>query len=221
MTIVDLTSQYRSSDVAIPDPVLLIALTGNIASGKTEVARIFADLGATVIDADELAREAVTPGTPALAAIAARWGDRMLNPDGTLNRGALRSIVFSSEGDRQALNAIVHPEVKRLRDQLVDEARARGDAVVVAAIPLLFETGLEKEYDRVILVDAPDDLRLARLMHRRGLPAAEAGRMMSAQMPASAKRQRAHVVIENENDLKALRRAVERVWHDLTDQAAK
>lgn len=221
MTIVDLTSQYRSSDVAIPDPVLLIALTGNIASGKTEVARIFADLGATVIDADELAREAVKPGTPALAAIAARWGDRMLNPDGTLNRGALRSIVFSSEGDRQALNAIVHPEVKRLRDQLVDEARARGDAVVVAAIPLLFETGLEKEYDRVILVDAPDDLRLARLMHRRGLPAAEARRMMAAQMPASAKRQRAHVVIENENDLKALRRAVERVWHDLTDQAAK
>ena len=201
--------------------MLLIALTGNIASGKTEVARIFADLGATVIDADDLAREAVVPGSPALEAIASRWGKRVLSSDGSLNRGALRSIIFSSETERQALNAIVHPEIKRLRDVLIDEARARGDAVVVSAIPLLFEVGLEKEYDRVILVDAPEDVRRARLMHRRGLNAADAQRMMDAQMPASAKRSRAHVVIENKKDLKALRRAVERVWKDLTAESAK
>ena len=201
--------------------VLLIALTGNIASGKSEVSRIFADLGATVIDADDLARDAVRPGSPALDAIVSRWGKRVLNADGSLNRAALRATVFSSDDDRQALNDIVHPEVKRLRDELVAEARARGDAVVVSAIPLLFEVGMEKEFDRVILVDAPDDVRLSRLVHRRGLSAAEAQRMMDAQMPASAKRSGAHIVIENEHDLKALRRAVERVWNDLTAEAAK
>ena len=201
--------------------MLLIALTGNIASGKSEVARIFADLGATVIDADELARDAVRPDSPALAAIVSRWGNRVLSPDGSLNRAALRSIVFSSDSERAALNAIVHPEVKRLRNQLVAEARGRGDTIVVSAIPLLFEVGMEKEFDRVILVDAPDDVRLSRLVHRRGLSTAEAQRMMAAQMPASAKRPRADIVIENHHDLKALRRAVERVWHDLSAEASK
>lgn len=201
--------------------MLLIGLTGNIASGKTEVARIFADLGATVIDADQLSREAVQPGSPALAAITARWGDRVLNADGSLNRAAMRGIAFSNVRDREALNAIVHPAVKQLRDQLVDEARRRGDTVVVAAIPLLFEAGLEHEYDRVILVDAPDDVRLSRLVRRRGIGAEEARRMMAAQMPASLKRAKSDVVIENQSDLKALRRAVERVWSDLTTQAAE
>ena len=212
---------FQMESDPIPFPLLLVALTGNIASGKSEVGRIFADLGATVIDADELARDAVRPGSPALDAIVSRWGKRVLNADGSLNRAALRTTIFSSEAERQALNAIVHPEVKRLRDELVAEARARGDAVVVSAIPLLFEVGMEKEFDRVILVDAPDDVRLSRLVHRRGLSAAEARRMMDAQMPASAKRSRAHIVIENEHDLKALRRAVERVWNDLTAEAAK
>lgn len=202
-------------------PLLLIALTGNIASGKSEVARIFADLGATVIDSDDLAREAVRPGSPGLEAIASRWGKRVLNADGSLNRKALRSIVFTSKADRQALNAIVHPEVKRLRNELVAEARARGDTVVVSAIPLLFEAGLEKEFDRIILVDAPDDVRRSRLVNRRGLSTAEAQRMMDAQMPASAKRARAHIVIENAGDLKALRRAVEHVWNDLMTDAAR
>lgn len=201
--------------------MLLIGLTGNIASGKTEVARIFADLGATVIDADELAREAVSPGTPALAAIAAHWGERVLNPDGSLNRAAMRAVAFSNEVDRKTLNAIVHPAVKQLRDQLVEEARRRGDPVVVAAIPLLYEAGLERDYDRVILVDAPDDIRLSRLVRRRGIGAVEAQRMMAAQMPAATKRARADVVIENESDLKALRRSVERVWRELTTQAGE
>ena len=201
--------------------MLLIGLTGNIASGKTEVARIFADLGATVIDADELAREAVKPGTTALAAIGTRWGERVLNADGSLNRAAMRAIAFSNEADRQALNAIVHPAVKQLRDQLVEEARRRGDRVVVAAIPLLYEAGLERDYDRVILVDAPDDLRLSRLVRRPGIGTADAERMMAAQMPAALKRARADVVIENQSDLEALRRSVHRVWRELTAQAVE
>ena len=201
--------------------MLLIGLTGNIASGKTEVARILADLGATVIDADELARDVVRPGTAALAAIVSRWGEGMLHPDGTLNRAALRAIVFSSEADRLELNRIVHPEVKGLRDQLVEEAKARGDVAVVAAIPLLFEVGLEREYDRVILVDAPEDVRLSRLVRRRGISEAEARRMMAAQMPAASKRPRADIVIDNDADLKALRRSVERAWNELTETATE
>jgi dephospho-CoA kinase len=201
--------------------VLVVALTGNIASGKSEVARIFADLGATVIDADELAREVVRPGMPALASIVSRWGDRVLNPDGTLNRAAMRAIIFADAMERKSLNEIIHPEVRKLRDQLVEEARARGDTVVVAAIPLLFEAGLEREYDRVVLVDAPDDVRLARLVQRRGIGAVEARRMMAAQMPAASKRLRADAVIDNDADLKALRRSVEQVWNELTTQSAE
>lgn len=195
--------------------MLLIALTGNIASGKTEVAHILAELGATVIDSDDLAREVVLPGTPGLAAIVARWGARILQPDGSLDRAALREIVFGNAAEREALNAIVHPAVRRRRDELLKQARARGDKAVVSAIPLLFETGLEGEFDRVVLVDAPDDVRQSRLMQRSGLSVEEAQRMMNAQMPASAKRARSHVVIENDSDLASLKRSVERAWSDL------
>jgi dephospho-CoA kinase len=196
--------------------VLLAALTGNIASGKSEVARILAELGATVIDADDLARAVVQPGEPALAAIVKRWGQGVLQPDGSLDRGALRAIVFSNAAEREALNAIVHPQVRNRRDELISQARARGDTVVVAVIPLLFETGLEREFDRVILVDAPDGVREARLLRRSAIAAAEARRMMDAQMPAQTKRSRSDYVIENDADLAALRTSVERVWNDLT-----
>lgn len=195
--------------------MLLTALTGNIASGKSEVARILAELGATVIDADDLAREVVQPGEPALDKIVKRWGAGVLRPDGTLDRAALRAIVFSDAAEREALNAIVHPQVRKRRDDLVSQARARGDAVVVAVIPLLFETGLERDFDRVILVDAPEDVREARLLKRSSIAASEARRMMEAQMPTKTKRSRSHYVIENDADLPALRRSVEKVWTDL------
>ena len=195
--------------------MLLTALTGNIASGKSEVARILAELGATVIDADDLAREVVQPGEPALEKIVKRWGAGVLRPDGTLDRAALRAIVFSDSAEREALNAIVHPQVRKRRDEMVSQARARGDAVVVAVIPLLFETGLEREFDRVILVDAPDDVREARLLRRSAIAASEARRMMDAQMPALTKRSRSHHVIDNDGDLAALRRSVEKLWTDL------
>ena len=199
--------------------VLLVALTGNIASGKSEVARIFADLGATVVDADELSREVVRPGTRALAAIVSRWGEKVLNPEGTLNRGMLRSIVFADPAERNALNDIVHPEVGRRRNELIADARARGDAVLIAAIPLLFEVGLEREFDRVILVDAPDDMRLGRLVQKRGIGAPEARRIMAAQIPAASKRRRSDIVIDNDSTLEDLRRSVERAWAELTSES--
>ena len=145
-----------------------------------------------------------------------RWGAGVVRPDGTLDRAALRAIVFATPSEREALNAIVHPQVRKRRDELVSQARARGDAVVIAVIPLLFETGLEREFDRVILVDAPEDVREARLVRRSTIAAAEARRMMDAQMPAQVKRSRSDYVIDNDADLATLRSSVERVWTDLT-----
>jgi dephospho-CoA kinase len=173
-----------------------------------------------VIDADDLAREAVRVGTPALAAIVERWGKRVLNPDGSLNRAMVRSIVFANDDARKHLNAIVHPEVKRLRDVAIAQARARGDAVVVAVIPLLYEVGLENDFDRIIVVDAPDELRLSRLVQRRAMDVTEAQRIMAAQIPANEKRHRADFVIENDDDLVALRRSVEYVWSELLRHSA-
>jgi dephospho-CoA kinase len=217
------TAEFNHSDPAScllpPASLLLIALTGNIASGKSEVARSFADLGATVIDADELSREVVRPGTPALTAIVERWGHNVMQPDGTLDRAKLRDIVFASPEEREALNRIVHPEVRRRRDHLVAEARTRGDPIVVAVIPLLFEAAMQHEFDRVVLVDAPEDVRLQRLRRRSGMTVEEARRMMAAQIDPAVKRPGAHVVIENDSTLAELRRKVDAAWKQLVQDA--
>jgi dephospho-CoA kinase len=200
--------------------VQVIGLTGNIASGKSEVARIFAEFGAHVIDADHLARDAVQPGTSALRAIVARGGDGILMPDGSLDRTALRGIVFRDPAEREALNAIVHPEVRRRRNVALAAARANGARVVVADIPLLFEAGLEGDVDQVVLVDAPDSVRLDRLARLRGLSEDEARRMMAAQLPSSEKRGRAHHVIDNAGSLQDLREQTEAVWSALSKRTA-
>lgn len=202
--------------------MLLVGLTGNIASGKSTVARLLKDHGADLIDADILAREAVLPGTPALERIARRWGNEMLNPDGTLDRAALRQRVFSDHDELEALNAIVHPEVQRLREEQLAEARERGEQIVVCDIPLLFERGLADEFDTVVLVDAPRPLRLERLVRDRSLHEAEAMQMIAAQMPAELKRARADHVIENAGTLAELEERVNELWTALrTDQGAR
>src|SRR3954469_8299386 len=131
--------------------MLKVGLTGNIAAGKSTVAEVWRRLGATVIDADELARRAVDPGTPALAAINREWGSEVMDPEGGLDRAALRRIVFSDPSARERLEQIVHPAVAELRDELYREAGARGEKLVVADIPLLFEVGLLDEFDVVVL----------------------------------------------------------------------
>ncbi|HXD23603.1 MAG TPA: dephospho-CoA kinase, partial [Gemmatimonadaceae bacterium] len=168
--------------------MILVGLTGNIASGKSTVARLLAAHGATIIDADALARRAVEPGSPALRAIVARWGNALLLDNGTLDRAALRRIVFANPAELEALNAMVHPEVRRLRDEDVAAARARDDRLVVCDIPLLYEQDKEREFARVILVHAPEDVRLERLMRDRGLSRDDAMLMIVAQMPAELKR---------------------------------
>lgn len=197
--------------------MLKVGLTGNIAAGKSSVARVWRELGATVIDADELARRAVEPGTPALARIVDRWGPRVLAPDGSLDRAALRAIVFADEGERRALEAITHPAVAALREEEHQLARARGDRLVVSDVPLLFEVGMEGEFDRLVLVDAPAEIRRERIVRDRGLSPEEADRMIAAQMPAAEKRARADLVIENAGTSDELRAAAEKVWRELVE----
>jgi dephospho-CoA kinase len=200
--------------------MLLVGLTGNIASGKSTVARLLAERGALIIDADVLARRAVEPGTRALRAIVERWGERMLLADGTLDRAALRDIVFDHPEELEALNGIVHPEVARLREEELAAARARGAQLVVSDIPLLFERQLTELFDFIVLVDAPRSIRLERLVNDRGLSYDEAMKMIAAQMPAELKRARADFVIENYSDTQALVRQVDELWAVLEQASA-
>jgi dephospho-CoA kinase len=195
--------------------MLLVALTGNIGSGKSTVARMLVDRGATLVDADVLAREAVRVGTPAYHAIVRRWGRAVLEPDGVLDRSALRERVFGDPIELEALNAIVHPEVGRLRDERVAAARLRGARMVVCDIPLLFERNLADEFDVVILVDAPRPVRLERLVRDRTLRPTEAMEMIAAQMPAELKRARADFVIDNVGTFVELERKVDAVWREV------
>jgi dephospho-CoA kinase len=199
--------------------MIRIGLTGNIASGKSEVARMLADRGATIIDADELAREAVEPETQALKDIIKRWGKDVLNQDGGLDRAALRQIVFADQNELDALNRIVHPGVTRLRDREIARARERGDPIVVCVIPLLFERNIVEEFDAIILVDAPRPLRLERLVTTRGLEETEAMNMIAAQMPAELKRARADYCIDNTGSLAELERDVDALWSSLQRNA--
>jgi dephospho-CoA kinase len=195
--------------------MLLVGLTGNIASGKSTVSQMLSERGATIIDADVLARRAVELGTPGYQRIVERWGDRVLAADGQIDRAALRGIVFANPDDLEDLNAIVHPEVERMRDRLVREARERGDRIVVCDIPLLFERHLGENFDRIILVDAPRPLRVERLVNDRGLRESEAMDMITAQMPAELKRARADIVIDNAGTLAHLDQQVAAAWATL------
>ena len=199
--------------------MLLVGLTGNIASGKSTVAQLLSERGATIIDADVLARRAVERGTKAFDAIARRWGTSVLTPDGQLDRTALRRVVFGNAKELEALNDIVHPEVERLREVRIDEARGRGDRIVVCDIPLLFEKKMVRQFERILLVDAPRPLRLERLVSDRGLRETEAMDMIAAQMPAELKRARADFVIDNANTLTELERRVSDVWTSLVQDA--
>ena len=192
--------------------MLNVALTGNIASGKSTVATWFADWGATVIDADQLVLEIQRAGSPTLGAIARRFGADLIRPDGELDRALLRRRVFGDSAALRDLNAIVHPEVRRRRDALVAEAAARGDSVVVSDIPLLFEVMDPAAFDLVVLVDAPADVRHARLVSQRGLSPDEADRLIASQLPADAKRARSDIVLDNTGSLEDLQRAAAEAW---------
>jgi len=182
---------------------------------------MLADRGATVIDADLLAREAVEPDTQAFRDIIKRWGKDVLNDDGGLDRAALRRIVFADQSELDALNRIVHPLVTRLRDREIAQARDRGDPIVICVIPLLFERNIVDEFDAIVLVDAPRPLRLERMVATRGMEATEAMNMIASQMPAELKRARADYVIENNDSLQDLERDVNALWSSLQRDAQR
>lgn len=210
--------QRRTEQAArAPEGLVRVGLTGNIASGKSAVADVWAGLGATIIDADVLARRAVEPGTDALARIVDRFGDDVLQADGQLDRAALRRRVFADEAARRDLEGILHPEIARLRADEETHGRAAGAAVIVNVVPLLFEVGLDEAMDVVVLVDAPESVRAERLMEHRGLSPEEARAMIDAQMPAATKRNRADIVIDNDGTLDELERKAAEVWERLKE----
>jgi len=198
--------------------VLHVGLTGNVAAGKSTVAGLFRRWGATVIDADEIVRELQAPGGAVLPHLAARFGAEVLRADGSLDRPALRARVLGDPGELAALNALMHPAVAARRRELVAAARRRGDRIVVSDIPLLFEADDPAAFDAVVLVDAPDATRRARLAER-SLPPGEAERLMAAQQPSAAKRTRSDFVIDNAGDRTALEHAAREVWEALLARA--
>ncbi|HEU4698809.1 MAG TPA: dephospho-CoA kinase [Gemmatimonadales bacterium] len=201
--------------------MLSVALTGNVAAGKSTVAALFREWGATILDADQMVRELQAPGSPVLAAIAERFGAHLLLPDGSLDRPALRALVLRDEAALQALNGIVHPAVHARRDALLAGAQARGDRIVVSDIPLLFEASDPDAFDAVVLVDAPVAVRRRRLIETRGMDPAEADRLIAAQWPSEEKRERSDFIIDNAGDRSALERQARAVWRGLERLAAR
>ena len=189
-----------------------IGLTGGIGSGKSTAAARFAELGALVIDADVLAREAVEPGTDGLAAVVAEFGEQVLDADGRLDRPALARLVFGDEAARGRLNAIVHPRVRARAVELI--AAAPPGTVVVQDVPLLVETEQAGAYDLVVVVEAPEELRVRRLAADRGMSAEEVRARMASQAADEQRRAVADVVLVNDGTPDDLSAKVDALWAD-------
>lgn len=189
-----------------------VGLTGGIGSGKSTVARLLAGHGAVIIDADVLARDAIEPGTPGFEAVASRFGSA-LRADGTLDRAALASLVFSDPAERAALEAIVHPVVG-LAIAEAFAAHAETDDVVVLDSPLLIETGGHGDCDLLVVVTAPEEVRVHRLT-ARGMDAADVRARIGAQMPLADKVAFADIVVDNGGSLQDLGERVDRLWREL------
>jgi dephospho-CoA kinase len=190
---------------------LRVGLTGGIGSGKSAVAAVFEACGATVIDADVLAREAVAPGSEGLREIAATW-PQAIGADGALDRPALAQIVFADDAARERLNAIVHPRVRELGAQREADAP---DGLVVHVVPLLFEGEFWRSCEKIVVVVAPDDVRIARVIARDAVERAAVERRIAAQIAPAFARARADYTIENDGDLALLRERSVRVYQDL------
>ncbi|MBF4616564.1 dephospho-CoA kinase [Clavibacter sp. VKM Ac-2873] len=194
----------------------LIGLTGGIAAGKTVVADRLAELGAVRIDADRLAREVVEPGTPALAGIARRFGSDVIAADGTLDRPALGAVVFQDPDARRDLEAITHPAVRALSAARIAAAgEADAGAVVVYDIPLLVESGRVDEFDRIVVVHAPREERIRRLVELRGMSPEEAARRIASQATDEDRLAVADDVIDSGVSLASTLAQTDRLWANL------
>ena len=194
----------------------LVALSGGIASGKSTIARRLSELGAVHIDADALAREAVAPGSPGLLAIRARFGDGVIAADGSLDRSALGQLVFSDADRLAALNGIVHPEVRRLAQERLDEIeRADPRAVVIYDVPLLVEAGVDLPWDLVVIAEAPAEVRRQRMVELRGMSPEEAERRIANQASDDERRAVADVVVDTGGSLERTLEQADALWERL------
>lgn len=198
--------------------MLLVGLTGGIGSGKSTVARMLEARGAVVFDADALARQAVEPGTPGHDAVVERFGANVLGPGGDLDREALASIVFADPAARRDLEAIVHPEVRRLFAE-GSEAYRDDDVVVVFSAPLLVETGMHTAFEVLVVVSTPVETQIERLLRDRGMREDSIRSRIAAQAPLEEKAAVADVIVDNEGTLDELEAQVDRLWNDLRIRA--
>ncbi len=190
----------------------IIGLTGGIATGKTTVARMLADLGAEIIDADQLSRDAVLPGSPVLEGIRKLFGERSLMPDGRLNRKELRDLVFSVPEKRKQLEAIIHPAIRSLALEKIASARQMGAKVTVYMAPLLIEAGATDRVDEIWIVTLKPELQIERLMRRDHCDRETAKSIIDSQMPIQEKEKFARVLIDNSADLDSTRNQVITAW---------
>src|SRR5690348_10500766 len=193
----------------------VIGLTGGVGSGKSTVAEMFRELGATVIDADEAAHAVYAPGTPGFDAVVREFGGEYVR-DGAIDRRRLGALVFNDGAALRRLNAIVHPLVREWMAARTVEAFDSGAEIVLQDVPLLYENDLEGLFSSVVLVYTPADVQLERLVEGRGLPRERAESMIAAQMPIDEKRRRAHHVIDNSGTVEETREQVEEVWAQMS-----
>lgn len=196
-----------------------IGLTGGIGSGKSTVAKMFEELGAVIIDADQVSRDLMRPGSPVLAQVAETFGDQILTNDGRLIRPELAKIVFSDSQAREKLNNIVHPAVRRHSAQLAEEAQVAPDfsGVIIEDIPLLAETGQAHRFDAVVVVEVEPGIRLQRLVQQRGMTEDDARARMAAQASDEQRREIATWVVDNSRSLDDTRGQVEQIYSRLQD----
>jgi dephospho-CoA kinase len=202
--------------------MLRVGLTGGIASGKSTVSGIFANLGATILDADEVAREVLLPGQPAWTRLRQVFGQEFFHPDGTVKRKQLRKLVFADPAKRKQLNAIVHPEVMKEINRRAESCSSLEQAgVLLVDVPLLLEVGVANRFDKVVVVYARESLQIGRLMQRDGISEDEAKQALKAQMALSKKVEQADYVIDNSGSLEETRDQVQSVWQELLVLAGK
>ena len=200
--------------------MILAGLTGGIGSGKSQMALVFERLGAYLIDADQLAREAVQPGSPAHQQIIDLFGPTFLNPDRSLNRAKLARLIFEDENKREQLNAIIHPyvfaEEKRLQKEI---GQKDPGAVILFVAPLLIETGADRRMQKVILVSANRETQLKRIIQRDGLTNDEALQRLEAQLPLEQKKDRAHYIIDGTQSIESLEKQIRKIYRELKNLA--
>lgn len=202
--------------------MIIAGLTGGIASGKSTVSRLLSEVGATIIDADKIARQVVAAGTPSHREIVQSFGTGILLPDGNIDRKQLGDIIFNDTEKKERLNAIVHPRVMdQINADIAEAEKNNPDAVAILDIPLLFETGSRRPLSEIIVVYVPEALQLRRLMKRDQIDEKAAMARIRSQMPIDEKRRRATLVIDNSVDIETTRKQAEHVFQHLLALSAK